>query len=58
MSDPFRVGVDIGGTFTDLLAMDERSRRTFVQDGVSGAAIRCASDTVPEAATIPWRSGS
>jgi N-methylhydantoinase A len=30
MSGPFRVGVDIGGTFTDLLAMDERSGRTFV----------------------------
>ena len=30
MDDSFRVGVDIGGTFTDLLAMDERSGRTFV----------------------------
>jgi N-methylhydantoinase A/oxoprolinase/acetone carboxylase beta subunit len=30
MSGPVRVGVDIGGTFTDLLAMDERSGRTFV----------------------------
>ena len=30
MTGPFRVGVDIGGTFTDLLAMDERSGRTFV----------------------------
>lgn len=30
MDRPFRVGVDIGGTFTDLLAMDERSGRTFV----------------------------
>jgi N-methylhydantoinase A len=30
MDAPFRVGVDIGGTFTDLLAMDERSGRTFV----------------------------
>jgi N-methylhydantoinase A len=26
----FRVGVDIGGTFTDLLAMDDASGRTFV----------------------------
>jgi N-methylhydantoinase A len=26
----FRVGVDIGGTFTDLLAMDEGSGQTFV----------------------------
>ena len=30
MDGPFRVGVDIGGTFTDLLAMDEHSGRTFV----------------------------
>jgi N-methylhydantoinase A len=30
MTGPFRVGVDIGGTFTDLLALDERSGRTFV----------------------------
>src|SRR5262249_60571540 len=26
----FRVGVDIGGTFTDLLAMDEGNGQTFV----------------------------
>jgi N-methylhydantoinase A len=30
VAESFRVGVDIGGTFTDLLAMDERSGRTFV----------------------------
>ncbi len=30
MDGSFRVGVDIGGTFTDLLAMDARSGRTFV----------------------------
>jgi N-methylhydantoinase A/oxoprolinase/acetone carboxylase beta subunit len=30
MDGPFRVGVDIDGTFNDLLAMDEHSGRTFV----------------------------
>src|SRR5215467_7837110 len=30
VAGPFRVGVDIGGTFTDVLAMDERSGRTSV----------------------------
>jgi N-methylhydantoinase A len=30
VESPFRVGVDIGGTFTDLLAMDERTGQTFV----------------------------
>ena len=30
MTNEYRIGVDIGGTFTDLVAFDERSRQTFL----------------------------
>src|SRR5215472_19167088 len=52
MTGPVRVGVDIGGTFTNLLAMDERSRRTFVLRQASTASpvdARGARSTV-----APW----
>ncbi len=31
MTEPFRVGVDIGGTFTDLVMLDSRSGRLFTE---------------------------
>ena len=29
VNEPFRVGIDIGGTFTDLVLLDSRSGRLF-----------------------------
>ena len=29
MTDPYRIGVDIGGTFTDLVMIDTRDGRLF-----------------------------